>query len=58
MSSSNELTIQQVLKEIVLSQNDLKNAIQASETRIRLDLETLKKKVSFLEKENTAKKEH
>lgn len=52
MSISEEVTIGRVFEEIVHTRNELKNTIQASEVRLRLELESLRKKVSFLEREN------
>lgn len=52
MSVDEEITIAKVFEEIVLTRNELKNTIQASEVRLKLDCETLRKKISSLEKEN------
>lgn len=53
MPINEEVTIERVFEEIVRTRNELKNQIQASEARLRLDFESLRKKVSFLERENT-----
>lgn len=51
MLESDETTIVHHCKEIIHSKYQFKKAIQASENRVRLDLETQDNEVVYLEKE-------
>ncbi|CAH1102354.1 unnamed protein product [Psylliodes chrysocephalus] len=51
MGSENEL-LQNILEEIQKSKNEIKSSVEACETRILLKIETLKNRISEVEKEN------
>lgn len=52
MVDNEGVTLKHLYEEIVLSKTELKNRIEASETRILLEIESLKSKVRSLEQEN------
>ncbi|KAK9881889.1 hypothetical protein WA026_018085 [Henosepilachna vigintioctopunctata] len=57
IQSNEEITLDKLYREIVESRNDLKGAIEASETTLLLKLESLNQKTQKLERENKILKE-
>lgn len=47
-----DITVQQIYDEILKNRNDIKNCIEASETRLLLRIEELRSHITNLEKEN------
>lgn len=52
MSDSEAITNAKIYEEIIRSKSELKNIIEASETRLLLKVEELKSRLNILEKEN------
>ncbi|KAG5895302.1 hypothetical protein JTB14_029135 [Gonioctena quinquepunctata] len=52
-----EITIKQLMEEIIRNRTEIKNAIEVSDSRLLLTLEELKSRLSYLERENQAMKE-